>query len=108
MNYINDILNKKCISKQITDNTDFLLDKELDLKSRGLLITLICLEEIPNLSMTMLNELLPNRKDSNRSTMNNPIMNDYVKINDKRNEKGKFAYKVYATILKENLKIDIL
>ena len=43
MNYINDILNKKCISKQITVNTDFLLDKELDLKSKGLLITLICL-----------------------------------------------------------------
>lgn len=104
MNYINDILNKKCISKQITDNTDFLLDKELDLKSRGLLITLICLEEIPNLSMTMLNELLPNRKDSNRSIMNNPIMNDYVKINDKRNEKGKFAYKVYATDIKGKFK----
>ena len=30
MNYINDILNKKCISKQITVNTDYLLDKELD------------------------------------------------------------------------------
>ena len=104
MNYTNDILNKKCISKQITVNTDFLLDEGLDLKSRGLLITLICLEEIPNLSMTMLNELLPNGKDSIRATMNNLIMNNYVKRNNKRNEKGKFAYKVSVTDIKGKFK----
>lgn len=77
MNSTNNILNKKSIPKQITVNTDFLLDEGLDLKSRGLLIALICLEEIPNLSMTMLNELLPNGKDSIRSTINNLIMNNY-------------------------------
>lgn len=76
----------------------------MDLKSRGLLITLICLEEIPNLSMTMLNELLPNGKDSIRSTMNNLIKNDYVKRNDKRSEKGKFAYKVSVTDIKGKFK----
>ena len=36
--------------------------------------------------------------------MNNLIMNDYVKRNDKRNEKGKFAYKVSATDIKGKVK----
>lgn len=54
--------------------------------------------------MTMLNELLPNGKDSIRSTMNNLIKNDYVKRNDKRSEKGKFAYKVSVTDIKGKVK----